>query len=284
MLAKVIAHGATREEARRRLIVTLEDTVALGLITNRSFLVALLRHPAFAAGQATTAFIDRHFAAGSEAMRGAKPDKRTVALAAVLLFEARSRAANVPSRAQNWSSTGAAVWPLRLTLGNAHHAVSIMTTRTNEYAVTLDSGTVEISIDQRGDGKVRFTASGLQQAAHFAVQDETVHLDLNGHVFTLRETTLDAGGSARRDGASRLLAPMNGAIVSVLAKAGDPVAKGQRIVVLEAMKMQHEISAERDGTIDKILVQPGDQVATRQLLVELKPEESVAPASAEATP
>ena len=65
-------------------------------------------------------------------------------------------------------------------------------------------------------------------------------------------------------------APMNGAIVGVLAKPGDHVAKGQRIVVLEAMKMQHEISAERDGTIDKVLVKPGDQVATRQLLVELQ--------------
>ena len=64
---------------------------------------------------------------------------------------------------------------------------------------------------------------------------------------------------------------MNGAIIGVLAKPGDRVAKGQRIVVLEAMKMQHEITAERDGVIDKVLVKPGDQVATRQLLVELKP-------------
>jgi biotin carboxyl carrier protein len=70
----------------------------------------------------------------------------------------------------------------------------------------------------------------------------------------------------------------------VLAKPGDPVARGQRIVVLEAMKMQHEISAERDGTIAKILVKPGDQVATRQLLVELKTDESAAAASPGATP
>ena len=63
MLAKVIAHGATREEARRRLITALEDTVALGLTTNRSFLIAVLRHPAFAAGEATTAFIDLYFPA-----------------------------------------------------------------------------------------------------------------------------------------------------------------------------------------------------------------------------
>jgi geranyl-CoA carboxylase alpha subunit len=65
---------------------------------------------------------------------------------------------------------------------------------------------------------------------------------------------------------------MNGVIVGILAKPDDPVAKGQCVVVLEAMKMQHEIVAERDGTIDKIFVKPGDQVATRQLLVKLKPD------------
>ena len=63
-------------------------------------------------------------------------------------------------------------------------------------------------------------------------------------------------------------------IIEVLVKPGDTVAKGQLIVVLEAMKMQHEISAERNGTIDKVLVKPGDQVATRQVLVELKAEAS----------
>jgi geranyl-CoA carboxylase alpha subunit len=80
----------------------------------------------------------------------------------------------------------------------------------------------------------------------------------------------------------RLLAPMNGVIVNVLAKPDDPVAKGQCVVVLEAMKMQHEIVAERDGSIGKILVKPGDQVATRQLLAELKPDQEVAPPREEA--
>ena len=70
---------------------------------------------------------------------------------------------------------------------------------------------------------------------------------------------------------------MNGVIVSVLAKPNEPVAKGQCVAVLEAMKMQHEIVAERDGTIDKVLVKAGDQVATRQLLAELKPDEAATP-------
>jgi geranyl-CoA carboxylase alpha subunit len=284
MLAKVIARGATREEARRRLIVALEDTVALGMTTNRSFLIAVLRHPAFVAGEATTAFIDRHFSAGSDAMRRPQPDVRMLALAAVVLFEARGHeTAGALSMALPWSSTGIAAWPVRLTLGDIHHPASIVAAGADRYSVTLGDETVEISIVDRRGGSVRFATQGRQQTARFSMHEGVLYLDLNGIVVAVRETALEAGGSGRRDGSSRLVAPMNGAIVSVLANPGDRVAKGQRVVVLEAMKMQHEISAEREGMIDKILVKPGDQVATRQLLVELKLEENTVPDGTEGT-
>jgi len=284
MLAKVIAQGATREEARRRLIKALEDTVALGLATNCSFLIAMLRHPSFVAGEATTTFIDRHFSAGSDAVRRPQPDLRTLALAAVLLFEARTgAAANEVGAAQNWSSTGIAIWPLRLTLGDIHHPASIMAVRTDVYLVALGKDMVELSVEERSEGAIRFTAMGLQQTACFALHEGILHLDLNGLTVAVRETVLETGSSARRDGSSRLLAPMNGAIIGVHAKPGDSVTKGQRIVVLEAMKMQHEICAERAGTIDKVLVKLGDQVATRQLLVELVPEASATRDRTEAT-
>jgi geranyl-CoA carboxylase alpha subunit len=285
MLAKVIAHGATREEARRRLLVALEDTVALGLTTNRSFLIAMLRHPAFAAGEATTAFIGRHFPAGSDAMRRPQADLRTLAIAAVLLFEDQRRGdVNTPRATMNWSSTGIAVWPLRLTLGDVHHSTSIMAVGPDGYWVLLGQEKVEVSIVERRERSLRFTVLGLQQTARFALQDEVLHLDLNGTTVVVRETALDATASGRRDGSSRVVAPMNGAIISVLVQPGDRVGKGQRIIVLEAMKMQHEISAERDGTVDKILVKPGDQVATRQLLVELEPEVNAMQNRSEGTP
>jgi geranyl-CoA carboxylase alpha subunit len=274
MLAKVIAHGASRAEARRRLLMALEGTSAFGLTTNRGFLLAMLRHPAFAAGDATTAFIGQHFATGSEAMRRPAPDLRTRALAAVLLFEARVReTATSVGAASGWSSTGIAIWPLRLTIDGVHHPATVNMVRADDYLVAFGGHMIEVSIDERHDDSVRFTASGLQQTARCALQEGTLYLDLDGATFAVRETALEAANAARRDGSSRLLAPMNGAIVSVLAKPGDRVAKGERVVVLEAMKMQHEIRAERDGTIAKILVKPGDQVATRQLLVELMPEE-----------
>src|SRR5208282_4846205 len=119
----------------------------------------------------------------------------------------------------------------------------------DRYSVVLGGETADVSIADRRGGRVRFTALGLQQTARFALHEGVLYLDLDGMTVAVRETALDAATSARRDGSSRLVAPMNGAIVGVLAKPGDRVIRGQRVVVLEAMKMQHEISAERDGTV-----------------------------------
>jgi geranyl-CoA carboxylase alpha subunit len=281
MLAKVIAHGATREEARRRLIVALEDTVVFGVKTNRSLLMGMLRHPAFAAGEATTTFIEQYFPTGGDAGRAEQPHPRVLALAAVLLFEARERAAGA-SPARRWSSTGVAVWPLRLKLGDTQHAVGVTASGASDYLVALGSDRIEVTILHRADGAVRLRMSGVQQSARFAEQDNVLYLDFDGEVFEIRDATLPTAALGRGSGSARLLAPMNGVIVGVLAKPDDPVSKGQCVVVLEAMKMQHEIVAERDGIIAKVLVKPGDQVATRQLLAELKPDAEAAPRRKEA--
>jgi geranyl-CoA carboxylase alpha subunit len=285
LLAKVIACGATREEARRRLIIALEDTAALGLTTNRMFLIALLRHPAFAAGNVTTAFIDRHFPAGSGARQRPTPPARMLALAAVLLLDAGAREEPISaSVSDHWFSTGAASWPLRLTVGEVHHVVHVAAAGRDRYRVLIGDETIDVGILDRGDGAVRFSAAGVQQSARFALHEGVLHLDLGGLTVAVRETALESAGAARQDGSSRLIAPMNGAIIAVLAKAGDRVARGQRVVVLEAMKMQHEITAERDGMIDEILVRQGDQVATRQLLAVLKSEKLAPQHEAEGIP
>jgi geranyl-CoA carboxylase alpha subunit len=275
LLAKVIAWGATRQEARRRLIAALEDTVAFGLTTNRGFLLAILRHQAFGAGETTTDFIEQYFAARGEVARAPRPDLRILVIAAALLFEFRGRSdATAPAAA--WSSTGVAIWPLRLSVGNTHYPAHIMALKPDRYLIALNDEMVEISIDRRETGTVRFTVFGLQQSAHFAVHDGVLHLDLNGVTIMTRDTTLEASRAQTAGDAAALVAPMNGAIIAVDAKAGERVARGQRLVVLEAMKMQHEIRAQRDGIVGKVLVEPGQQVATRQLLVELEPQSAAA--------
>jgi geranyl-CoA carboxylase alpha subunit len=261
LLAKVIAHGANREQARRRLIAALEDSVLFGLPTNRGFLLAVLRHPAFVAGEATTSFIDQHFGA---AMPAVAVDPRLLALAAVLLREAP-----MPDAASPWFSTGAGAWPVRFSIGPTEAAATVATAGPHRYQVALTAATMTIEIVERPPGAVRFGIDGLQQTARYRATPDALHLDLNGVSVVVRDLTFSSLARAPAPEALRLVAPMTGCVLAVLAKPGERIAKGQRVVVLEAMKMQHEIVAERDGILAQIAVKPGDQVAARQLLAEL---------------
>jgi len=270
LLAKLIGFGRTREEARRRLLAALEDTVVLGIDSNRMFLASVLAHPVFVAGGATTAFIDRHCSA--QLARRPVPGDDIAALAAALLFE--KTATQQDSMLANWSSTGALAWPLRMTGAGAQFAAEIIPTGRGRFSVALGEKRVAIDLLDRGSGELRFALDGLQQRAHFAFADDVLHLDVAGWTAAFRETTLEAANTGDRRTGSQLLAPMNGAVVAVLAKVGDSVRKGQRILIVEAMKMQHEIAAERDGVLARIHVKAGDQVATRQLLGELQSQES----------
>ena len=263
LLAKVIGFGASREEARRRLLAALADTTVLGIDTNRTFLIDLLRAPAFIDGETTTDFISRHFATP----RRPVPDAPMLALAAVLLFEATC-APGHPTLA-NWSSTGAAAWPLRLNAGGVSHAATIAPSASGDYHVGLENQLHRIEVHERRPGVVAFSCGGERKTARFALAEGVLHLDVDGVTAVFRETIRETGKAGMAPGGAQLLAPMNGLIVALLAKPGDRVKRGQCLVVLEAMKMQHEVAAARDGTVERIAVKPGDQVAARQLLAVL---------------
>ena len=281
MLAKIIARGATREEARRRLLLALEDTVLLGIETNRAFLVEMLEHPEFVAGGATTAFIDRHFPQESMARRARSDGDRLLALAAALLFAARiddraSSSSADPAFLQSWRSTGDAGVPMRLLCDGDTREVEVVgrpdanfSIYFKDYASAAPDYDIRL-VDLAADS-VRFEIQGLRQTARFVHVGSDVHLQSGAMTVKVTDGTLVRDARAAADGDLRLLAPMNGRIVAVLAQAGEPVFKGQRIAVLEAMKMQHELTAQRDGTLAEVAVREGDQVAARQLVAALAP-------------
>jgi geranyl-CoA carboxylase alpha subunit len=270
MLAKVIAHGENREEARRRLLAALSDVVVLGIPTNRAFLMAALRHPVYISGSAHTGFVGAHFAKGSPAMQRPAPEREMLALAAVFLSGAAGNGQGASG--SSWRSDGVPSWPVRVDVNGTSLTGTVTSTAPERYSVTLAGDPVSLEIVSRDDGAVRFAVDGRQRTARFALAEGTLHLDLGGITAAFRDTLLERNLGEERDGDGRLLAPMNGRIVAVLAKAGERVAKGQRIVVLEAMKMQHEITAGRAGVIESVAVREGEQVATRQLLAALAKE------------
>jgi len=268
MLAKIIAQGRTREEARRRLVEALRETQAAGIATNRGFLIDCLEHPEFVAGEATTQFIPAHFAT----VAAVEPDAETLALAAALLFEAdAARHGHAP--AQTWSSSGAIAWPLKLAREGADDkpdSLTVSVGRAGHYVVTHGSVTHEIEIAATCDsGALQWRWQGRERSARCAIVRDAVHLSLPAATFAFRDVTYAPPTATDTGGAGEIRAPMNGKIVAVHAASGDKVEKGQRIVVLEAMKMQHELVAQVSGTLAQLSVKTGDQVATRQVLAQV---------------
>src|SRR5262245_15124170 len=210
LLAKIVARGDTREEARRRLVRALEDTIALGIATNRGFLIDCLSSPQLAAGEATTELIPKHFAKPA----APAPDDAALAVAAVLCFEASARRhGHDPARV--WSSSGPLAWPLRLEIAAKTTARSITALGPRRYRV--DGGDapcqVELAAAER-EGLARFIIDGGERSAQFAFADDTLHLKLAATDIALSETlyappaAADVGAGSDKE----LRAPMNGKV------------------------------------------------------------------------
>jgi len=229
MIAKVIASGATREEARRRLVKALRDTVVLGPTTNRHFLIRLLEHPEFAAGEATTAFLGKHAFPGPEVT-----DEHWM-LAASLLWQ--QSAARYPAVLRGWRNSNPEPTPFRLAVGDKERTLEIVDAPVLSVPHVIDGNDIVVELDAF---TVRF-------------QDRTY--------------MPPASAAAGSDG--KLRAPMDGRIVAIRVAAGDKVVRGQTLVVLEAMKIQHQLKAVHDAEVESIGVQEGQQVANRTVLVTM---------------
>jgi geranyl-CoA carboxylase alpha subunit len=264
MIAKVISHGADRNEARGRLICGLEQTAAFGVTTNQGFLISCLRHPGFAAGEATTAFIGKH---RDELLAPRAGDKAEAALAALLLYVTNPHAP--PWRG---GRSLAATFPLttRIDLGHGVNEVDIVRERDGAYLVGLSGSEQNFEIDELGADTIRFRTDGLMQTAKFLRDGDRLHVLHRGMTIAVRDLTLAAPVSAAATGGDgKVRAAMNGRVVAVLVKPGEQVTLGQPVMTLEAMKMEHVHTAGVAGTVSAIDVAEGEQVTTGRIVVEI---------------
>jgi propionyl-CoA carboxylase alpha chain len=257
MLAKVIAWGATRADAARRLAAALAGSEVHGVVTNRDLLVRVLRHPAFLAGETDTGFFDRHGLDTLAAPLASPETVRLSVLAAALAGAARRRTEaralrGLPSGWRNNPSQPQRIG-YRTPDGETHDV---------EYAFDRYPGAAPDAVTLESEGVRR----------RFAVHavGEVSYVDSVGGSVTLTEVPRFPDPSAQVEAGS-LLAPMPGTVVRLHVAEGHRVAAGQPLLVLEAMKMEHPVVAPHDGAVAALRVAEGNQVEGGAVLAVITP-------------
>ena len=255
MLAKIIAHGEDREQARRRLLRALENTLLAGIVSNRDFLIAALKQPEFVEGAATTAFVSAMPAPVPTA-----PPPEAIALAALLYAENGGPVA--PSAP--WRRT-----PLLLEANGRELRVAIGRDGAT-WTLDIAGEAHPLRLISRAADEVRFVSGGVAASAGYARWGDRLKLNIDGvgHDFVDRTYAPPGREAGQADGAVR--SPVSGVLVGVDARTGDTVRRGQALASVEAMKMQYVLLAPIDGLIVAEPGAVGSQVAARATLFEIE--------------
>lgn len=268
MIAKLIVHGDTREQALARMDEALAQVHIVGLNTNVQFLRHVVQSRSFAEADLDTALIPREQSALFNQEKIGLTSAVAAAVALTLLEEKAQETSDPFSKRDGWRSHGVALRRFEFEFHGATARAQL--SYLHDGALRLVVGSTDgplVFSSNKGVVTIEFAAQRL--AAHIYRRGETVH------IFARRGATqitvidpLAHAGEAPGE-AGRLTAPMPGKVVSFFVKAGDPVQKGQALAVMEAMKMEHTIAAPADGLVQELLYAPGDQVAEGAELLKM---------------
>jgi len=252
MLAKLIAHGETREIARRKLLRERQSSQVTGIRTNRNFLIDVLNREAFASGRVDIRWLEREppYAEGNI-------DGPLASIAALALAQGTGNA---------WRSTG------------VERTLVILRERQKAKRLAVENGSCgglklrRTSHPDAGASRhLELDNAGKREDAWVYRRDDLIHVHHDGRDAIFEDVTYAPAEPKGGAGSGVIRAPMAGRIVKVMAEPGAKVEKNQILVILEAMKMEHELRAAADGVVDSVAVKVGDQAAMRQVLVTLKP-------------
>lgn len=278
MLAKIIAYGANREEARRRLIRAVEESTLFGVTVNNNFLCEVLRTPSFIEGEATTGFIGNDFN-DNVSLTPVKPHKLACALSALVSYlklgANQGRNKDQAHVLSGWSNTGPSHWPYHLKSGEHTWQLSLEQ-KCDHYSIRVDDSeeTTELQLISIQKDTLCYVNKGIRQSCVYQIAEGKIFLRIGSEYFSFEDYTHSENVSEDKAGSGQITASMDGAIIDVLAIQGSRVEKGQTLVMLEAMKMEHPLKADVTGVVESVNVTTGDQVKLRQLLVTIAADES----------
>ncbi|MDE3230072.1 MAG: biotin/lipoyl-binding protein, partial [Chloroflexota bacterium] len=274
LLAKIIAHAPSREEAARRLARALDELRLHGLRTNRDFLAATLRHADFLAGETRTDFIPTHPALLTAQPPAATQDAHALAAVAALAHQRHSGGplAFAPSGWRNLRSSGQRIALQRADGETLTVDYVVDGGRGARLSATLDGrALVAEALEVDADG-ARFLFAGALRVCRVNIVGDRVYVNSAEGQSDLRELPrfVEPAASALAQGP---VATLPGVVVSVAVSEGERVTAGQTLLTLEAMKMEHRITANADARVERVLVKVGDKVDVHQPLVTLATDE-----------
>ncbi|MHA7599882.1 acetyl/propionyl/methylcrotonyl-CoA carboxylase subunit alpha [Alicycliphilus sp. T452] len=271
MIAKLVAHGRTRDEARRKLLRAVQQCVLLGLPSNQGFLADCLADPVFAQGAAVhTGFVQERF--GPRLAERAQPPARTLALAAFAALAlampqqgGRIRPSTLGRQAARISlAQGQARWDMRLAADDAGWQLLMPGEPAAPPFALRDA-----AWDDDACSTLRVECDGVSERIVVACQDDMLQIFHAGRAWSFERVSERKGRSAEcGDGA--VTAPLTGRIADVAVRQGDTVQAGQRLLVLEAMKMEHTLTAPLSGVVVELCAQAGGQSAKGALLLRIE--------------
>jgi 3-methylcrotonyl-CoA carboxylase alpha subunit len=270
MLAKVIAWAPTREAAISRLNRGLTETDVRGIVTNIPFLSALITHPDTRANAIDTGFIERHLKELTEASIAPGETELAAAVAAILDAEAKAagRAAS-PWQSAGWMPVGRRQRHFVFRQGQTEHRVTL----------TYGNGPAQVRIADKdfafacvpdADGGLSLSLDGLRSHVASVVEGHELYLRTRNGRFDLHWVDPFGGDDEEQAGEDRIVAPLPGTVVALLAEEGATLEKGAPILTLEVMKMEQTLRAPYAGVLKKIKCKVGDIVQEGVELAEVE--------------
>jgi 3-methylcrotonyl-CoA carboxylase alpha subunit len=270
MLAKVIAYGETRAAALDRIVTALDQTDVRGVVTNLDFLSALLSHPDVRANTIDTGFIERHLKDLTQP-RGALQDADlAAAVAAVLAREFAGRDLLSPWNKAGWVTGGVRQWALAFR--DIHGSEHTATLRYGGDGMALTIGGAErpFAFEATHDGIVDSYLDGTKTRAAALWEGRDLYLRTSSGRFELAWVDPFGGGQHEHVGEERIVAPLPGTVVAVLAAEGTTLEKGAPVLTLEVMKMEQTLRAPFAGVLRRLKCKVGDIVQEGVELAEIE--------------
>ncbi len=266
MLAKVIAYAPTRSEAAAKLALALEGMHLGGVVTNRDFLAATLRHQHFLAGATTTAFIDHSNPARTLVLSVEEFDFVTAAAALWLQGENRARATVLGNLPSGWRNARLPHQSVELRHNGERHEVRYRARRDGSFLVGSDN----VAIVHRWSGReIDLEVNGARAVVRITRLNDVLLVQSRRGTVTFALTPRFAPPESDPV-LGGLNAPMPGVIIDVRVAPGQTVSAGETLMVMEAMKMEHVISAPGDGVVVEVFVSAGEQVENGATLLSVE--------------